>query len=496
KDNDNNIWFGTVKGLTKYIAHAERQSLPPPKTHLTDIDLFYKSINWIEKTGNKLPFFNLPQDLLLKYKENHLTFKYSGIYLTNPEKVTYKYILDGLEEAWSPLREDGKVTYPGLPHGEYTFKVMAFNDRGESAENPSTFSFEIKPPFWKTKWFIALCIIVLTALIIFYVKHREKVLQEENRILEEKVRERTAQIRKQNEEIAHQKEHIEHLYKEVTDSIQYAEKIQTAVLPSDELAQEVLEDHFILFKPRDIVSGDFYWLTHIGDLNIFTAADCTGHGVPGAFMSLLGVSFLNDIVNKRGIIESHEILNELRKYIIASFQQEKETTERKEGMDIAISILDKNTKMLQFSGAYNPLYLVRPKKGKNELKIISGGEENVLEPAMEDEKYNLFEVKADKMPAAIYLKMNSFTKHEIQLQKNDRIYMFSDGFADQFGGPDARKYMSKAFKRYFLSIQDQSMQEQKELIDNENKRWMKFINPSSNEEFSQIDDIVIMGVKI
>ena len=496
KDNENNIWFGTVKGLTKYNAKLEKQMLPPPNTHITDIDLFYKPVHWIEKTGNKIPFFNLPQEMLLKHKENHLTFKYSGIYFTNPEKVTYKYILDGLEEEWSPLREDGKVTYPGLAHGNYIFKVMAFNDRGETADNPATFSFVIKPPFWRTKWFIALCIVVLTALIIFYIKHREKVLQEENRILEEKVRERTTQIRKQNEEIAHQKEHIEHLYKEVTDSIQYAEKIQTAILPSDEMAKEVLKDYFILFKPIDIVIGDFYWLTHIGDLNIFTAADCTGHGVPGAFMSLLGVSFLNDIVNKRGIVESNEILNELRKYIIASFQQEKETTERKEGMDIAISILDRNTNNLQFSGAYNPLYLVRPKKGKDELKVISAGEEKILEPAMENEKYNLFEIKADKMPAAIYLKMTSFTKHEIQLQKNDRIYMFSDGFADQFGGPNAKKYMSKAFKRFFLSIQDQSMEKQKESLDNENKNWKKHINPSSGEEFSQIDDIVIIGVKI
>ncbi len=496
KDKDDNIWFGTVKGLTKFIASAEKSYLPPPKTHITDIDLFYKSVNWVDKTGNKLPFFNLPVELTLKYKDNHLTFKYSGIYLNNPEKVTYKYILDGLEEEWSPLREDSKVTYPGLAHGEYTFKVMAFNDRGESADKPATFSFIIKPPFWKTKWFIALCIVVLSALIFFYVKHREKVLQEENRILEQKVKERTAQIRKQNEEIAHQKEHIEHLYKEVKDSILYAEKIQTAILPSDELAKEVLKDYFILFRPRDIVSGDFYWLTHVGDYNIFTAADCTGHGVPGAFMSLLGVSFLNDIVNKRGITESNEVLNELRKYIIASFQQEKETTERKEGMDIAISILDKNTNKLQYSGAYNPLYMIRKRKGKNELNIISGGEEVTLEPAMEDEKYNLFEIKADKMPAAIYLKMNSFTKHEIQLEKGDRLFMFSDGFADQFGGPDARKYMSKAFKRYFLSIQDHSMPEQKELLNNEIERWTAFINPSSGEKFSQIDDVVIMGVKI
>ncbi|MBN2519634.1 MAG: SpoIIE family protein phosphatase, partial [Bacteroidales bacterium] len=315
--------------------------------------------------------------------------------------------------------------------------------------------------------------------------------------------ERTAQIRKQNEEIskqrdeiALQKEHIEHIHKEVTDSIQYAEKIQEAVLPSAKMAQDVLNDHFILFKPRDIVSGDFFWLTEIENYKIFTAADCTGHGVPGAFMSLLGVSFLNDIVNKRRITASNEILDELRSYIIASFQQKSDTTERKEGMDIALSILDTKTNILQFSGAYNPLYMVRKKNGENKLVINSNGEENVLEPAMEDEKYNLFEIKGDKMPAAIYIKMRGFSNHQFKIEKGDTLYMFSDGFTDQFGGPEGRKYMAKPFKRFLLSIQDQEMQEQRGLLDLEIEKWMTHLNPASDEYFYQIDDIVIMGVKI
>ncbi|MBN2521172.1 MAG: hypothetical protein JXB17_11740, partial [Bacteroidales bacterium] len=154
KDNFNNIWFGTVKGLTVYNPFEEKEYFPPPKVHITDIDLFYKGVDWIEKTGSIAAWFNIPGELFLKYKENHLTFKYTGIYLNNPEKVTYKYILEGLETDWSPVRKDNKVTYPGLPHGEYTFKVMAYNDKGEPCKEPAAFDFTIHPPFWKTTWFI------------------------------------------------------------------------------------------------------------------------------------------------------------------------------------------------------------------------------------------------------------------------------------------------------------------------------------------------------
>lgn len=502
QDNAGSIWFGTVKGLTKYQPDREKTYFPAPKINITDIELFYKSVDWQTKTGNIVPYFNKPQTLILKYNENLLTFKFTGIYLYNPEKVTYKFLLEGIDQAeWSPVFSDNKITYPGLQHGKYTFKVIAYNDKGICNEKPSEFSFIINPPFWKRIWFIILCVIFVIALIIAYIKYRERQLLYEKRVLEQKVKERTARIQeqkeeitKQRDEIAIQKDHIEQMHKDVTDSIQYAQMIQRAILPSDSFIKDILKEHFIVFKPRDIVSGDFYWLSEIDHLKVIAVADCTGHGVPGAFMSLLGVSFLNDIVNKRRITISNEIINELRKYVISSFQNE--SGERKEGMDIALSVINSKTNELQFSGAYNSLFIVRKKKEMNTLIIYSNNINVEIEPSVENENCYLYEIKADKMPVAFYPKMENFVCNKIQLEKGDVLYMCSDGFADQIGGAGAKKYMAKPLKNYLISISEHPMTKQKELLNSEINNWMSFIDPATCESFSQIDDIVFMGIRI
>jgi serine phosphatase RsbU (regulator of sigma subunit) len=269
--------------------------------------------------------------------------------------------------------------------------------------------------------------------------------------------------KKDNELLASQKTEIEKQKQEITDSIKYAKRIQNAILPSNELAEEILPEHFILFKPRDIVSGDYYWMNKVDNKVIVVAADCTGHGVPGAFMSMLGVSFLNEIINKGQVLESDLILNHLRNRVKKTLGQTGKEGEAKDGMDIAICVIDFEKMALEYSGAYNPLYLYR----NNEL----------------------IEYKADKMPIGIYIReKESFTKHQIPIQKGDTFYIFSDGYVDQFGGENGGKYKSKPFKRYLQGIQQYSMPEQRELLDKNFEEWRGPIE--------QIDDVILLGVRI
>lgn len=269
--------------------------------------------------------------------------------------------------------------------------------------------------------------------------------------------------KRDNKLLAEQNEKIEKQKEEITDSIKYAKRIQSAILPSAELAEEILPEHFILFRPRDIVSGDYYWMNKVGNKVIIVAADCTGHGVPGAFMSMLGVSFLNEIVNKNNIEQPNLILNHLRKSVKNTLGQTGKEGEAKDGMDIALCLLDYDNMTLQYAGAYNPLWLYR------------NGE--------------LIEQKADKMPIGIYIReKDSFTNHEIKLQKGDTFYIFSDGYADQFGGENGSKFKSKPFKRLLANIQSKSMMEQGMILDGNFDDW--------RGNYEQIDDVIVIGVRV
>jgi len=301
---------------------------------------------------------------------------------------------------------------------------------------------------------------------------------EKNFILNQQKEEIIAQrdeIEKQRDFVINQRDTIAEQNKSITDSIVYAQRIQQAVMPPDEYIERILKENFILFKPRDIVSGDYYWATQKDHKIIFTAADCTGHGVPGAFMSLLGISFLNGIVNKinpeRGEeVKANLILNELRETIKTSLRQTGKFTESKDGMDMALCVIDYEHNIMQYAGANNPALLVR------------NGE--------------LIELKADKMPVGVYYReKESFTNHEIEIQKGDTVYLFSDGFIDQFGGEKGRKYMIKQFKELILKINDKPMSEQKEIFNKELEDW-KLGNREEGDEHHQIDDVLVVGFRL
>ncbi len=284
------------------------------------------------------------------------------------------------------------------------------------------------------------------------------------------------EVTTQRDEIEKQKEIVEEIHYEVEQSIDYATRLQSTILPEEKLLGKHLTDHFVLFKPKDKVSGDFYWWTHIENHTIITAADCTGHGVPGAFMSMLGGSFLREIIEKEYITNTGLILKKLRKEIIKSLKQKGEVGEQKDGMDMAIISINHETNIVQFSGANNPLYIItNDKRNLTGFKNLLGIE-------------GFYETKPNKMPIAIYEKMDNFTTHEIQLEKGDQLYMFSDGFADQFGGPKGKKFKYKPFKKLLLENADKPMTKQKEILNYAFENWKGNIE--------QVDDVVVIGIKI
>ncbi|MBU0765637.1 MAG: tetratricopeptide repeat protein [Bacteroidetes bacterium] len=276
-------------------------------------------------------------------------------------------------------------------------------------------------------------------------------------------------IKEAEEEIKQQKQ-------EITDSIHYASRIQNAILPPEEQLDKVVSEHFIINLPRDIVSGDFYWMAQADNKLILTVADCTGHGVPGAFMSILGVAFLNEIVNTSKELKASYILDKLRRYIIQSLHQTGTTGNSeqgihshkavKDGMDMALCILDIKTKRLQFAGANNPLYLI-----KNFAPVLS-------------------EIKPDKMPIGLTYTGGDtlFNNNELALEKDDTFYLFSDGFVDQFGGPEGKKFKTRQFKQLLIEHKNRSLREQKEIILNSYRSW--------KGDFDQIDDILVMGIRV
>ncbi len=322
-------------------------------------------------------------------------------------------------------------------------------------------------------------------------KNKEILLQKEqisttNRELNQQNEEILAQrdeIEAQRDMVNIQKEEIELIHEHVSKSIDYAERIQNATLPSKEILNQHFSDSFVFFKPRDIVSGDFYWWAHVENQTIVTAVDSTGHGVPGAFMSMLGMSFLKEIIIKEYITHPGVILRKLRKEIITTLKQKGEIGEQKDGMDMALISFNHTSNVLQYAGANNPLYII----SDNEIKGFSS-----TEGLIHNDNKKLYEIKPNKMPIAIYDKMDKFTTHEIQLNKGDQLYMFSDGFADQFGGPKGKKFKYKAFKNLLLENANLSMNKQQEILNNTLRNWM--LNGKSVEE--QVDDLVVIGLKI
>jgi phosphoserine phosphatase RsbU/P len=291
------------------------------------------------------------------------------------------------------------------------------------------------------------------ALEIYNLREQNKKLienlKEINQTLEQKVIDRTEKIETQN--------------KNIRCSIEYASRIQHALLPPADEMTRLLPSHFIFSKPKDIVSGDYYWIAAKDDKIVIAVADCTGHGIPGAFMSIMGVCFLNEIINKTVTIRANEMLNQLCGQVINSLHQTCKNDETRDGMEIALCVIDTARSRLQYSGAFRPLYLIR----NNELT----------------------EYKGDTKPIGFYDEEDySFSNIEIPFEKNNIIYLFTDGYVDQLGGPDRKTFRSENLKKLLIEINNLSMSEQKKVIENQFEKWRGNID--------QVDDILLMGIRL
>lgn len=352
--------------------------------------------------------------------------------------------------------------------------------------------------------FIVILLFSIIILRLFMQKKKANViLARKNYEINQQKEEISAQrdeIEAQRDEVQKQKEVVELQKEEIEDSIEYAKRIQTAVLPSlDRLFQHGKEgrllDYFILFQPKDVVSGDFYWATRINEWFIVTVADCTGHGVPGAFMSMLGVSFLNDIVRKKEVTDAAMVLNHLRNSVIEALKQRGEIetfTEEsgmKDGMDMSLIAIHEDKKSALWAGANNPLYIIR--KGNINNSVESENQEKIPDHTGND-NLELIEYKPDKMPVSIHLKMDSFTNHRIELSEGDRIYLFTDGFADQFGGPKGKKLKYATFKNMLCESYGLTMKDQGEYLKRGIENWMLY----EGKFYEQIDDITVAGIEI
>jgi serine phosphatase RsbU (regulator of sigma subunit) len=429
---------------------------------------YYSKVAMGDSLVNQLSLIQ-PTELIksFSYQNNDLTFQLAATSYIADNPCKFSCYLEGEDEKWSEWSNQPFKTYMNLNEGKYIFKVKAKNIF-DTESTISSYEFVILPPWYRTKLAYFLYVILSIAFIAGVVKFFTTNL---NRI-----------IKKQTAELQQQKDEILHKNKEITDSIYYAKRIQDAIMPSNEYIKNMFEDSFVLFKPKDIVSGDFYWANLRDNNAILAAVDCTGHGVPGAFMSMMGNDYLNDIIVDSKINEPNEILNRMRKGIIKALKQRGESGESKDGMDMSLVNIDKSTLLMSYAGANNPIYVVRD---KNQVGI-----NNAVLFNIENSKKNLYEIKGNKFPVGIHMgtALQDFTKHEIQLVKGDVFYMFSDGYADQFGGPSAKKLKYNQFKKFILESMFLTMEEQRIYLEQKLNEWQG--------DLEQVDDVLVIGVRI
>lgn len=457
KDDKRDIWFGTVKGLTKYSPALEKTNHIAPALQITNIQLFYKDVDWRENGDSILPWFRMPASLNMTHDENQLTFKFSAISMRNPDKVTYKYMLEGTDKEWSPARSESEITYSGIEPGHYTFKVQAANEYGIWTA-PVEFNFSIQPPWYKTAAFYIFSILAGGLLIFSYFKFREKKLIREKQALEVVVKERT-------HEVMEQKEHLAEKNKEITDSINYAKGIQHAMLPPLNEIKNAWQDLFVFFQPKDIVSGDFYWFQAINEHEFLIAcADCTGHGVPGGFMSMVCSGKLHDAAKESS--EPAIILSKTNDAVKEFLRQQTEGEgKNKDGMEICLLRINTLTQQISYAGANRLLWII------------------------DFETKELTEIKPTKASIASFTEFGfEYQQHNFTLKKNDLIYTTSDGYPDQFGGADGKKYMSKKLKTLIVDSCNLPMEEQHMLFQKDINTWMA--------NYEQVDDLLLIGIRL
>jgi serine phosphatase RsbU (regulator of sigma subunit)/ligand-binding sensor domain-containing protein len=454
-EDDGQLWIGCADGLIRYkkndakVYESNFFSLIREVSIGRDSILFngaFSEDGIIQPEQSEKFIFDLP------FEFNDISFTFAAPYFEDEHVPEFSFYLEGYDEDWSPWGNKTEANFTNLGEGEYTFKVRARNIYGTLSKE-AHFTFIVQPPWYRTMWAYFLYAVGLMILFFIGFKIFSYRLKKKNIWLEGVVEERTREISEKNKVLKHQKQEIE-------DSINYAQRIQEAILPLEDEMKKWLPNSFVLFRPKDIVSGDFYWFTEKDGKLVLICADCTGHGVPGAFMSMIGSDRLNIIVGERQVSNPGLILSELNQAIKKSLKQDGATGSTRDGMDAAICTIDLEKRELRYAGANRPLWIV--------------------------ENDEITEIKATKVAVAGFTPDDQvYEEHVIKLRENLKFYMTSDGYADQFGGLKGKKLKVKAMKEFILNICNADFQFQKEDLEKRLIDWMG--------DHEQIDDVCVVG---
>jgi ligand-binding sensor domain-containing protein/serine phosphatase RsbU (regulator of sigma subunit) len=452
KSQNGELFFGGINGLNFFHPDSLIKNTVQPKIAITSFEI-------ITKTGRQRFSVEGKDTIVIPSGANMFTIDFSALDFTCSEKNSYSYMMveDTTNEMWVNAGFRHSATFSNLQPGLYFLKVKGSNNDQIWNNKGVCIKVLIKAPFWNTN--IAYLIYALSLLLGGYafIQFRVRKLKQSNKILKEK---EFAAVK-----IAQQKEELTLKNKNITDSINYAKRIQVAMMPSEKMFKRILPYSFVYHRPKDIVSGDFFWINENKHTNkVFVAAvDCTGHGVPGAFMSIIGFELFRKITHIEGIEDPGKILNELNKGFEDIFKDVENITLR-DGMDIAFCVIDKIKNTLEYSGAVNPLYIIRDNK--------------------------VIEIKGDRFSIGLEEEVGEtqeFSTHQIDIKPDDMIYIFSDGYADQFGGPEGKKYKYRRFRHLLLTIHSAPIEKQPEMLEESMHSW--------RGDLEQVDDILVIGIK-
>ncbi len=446
------VFTGGSRGISIINVSDEPDSADVPNIAIT-------SVRYLENRAEQQDIhFQVPDTIVLPWYRKPVIVEFAVLDFSRPEFNQYRYSFGKTRNKteWKALGAQNYVVLSKLSPGRYRLTVSGSGSDMTWNSSGTSLVIIVEAPYWRSKY--GLAIIIAAALVLLFLFFRFWIRQFFNLSRENQEREMFAR------QIMLQKEELTLKNKAITDSINYAKRIQTAMLPPYKLFKSIFPSSFILFMPKDIVSGDFYWVNKVGNKIFIAAVDCTGHGVPGAFMSIIGFELFRKITNIEGLTRPSDILNRLNDDFHEIFKDVDNVVLR-DGMDVAFCSIDKKDRILEFAGAFNPLYLIRDNK--------------------------IMEVKGDRFAIGLdetNFREQTFKNHIIPIQKGDIIYVFSDGFADQFGGPDGKKYKYRRFRHLLLNLHQLPMEKQHEILENNVLEW--------RGEQEQVDDILVIGIKI
>ncbi|MBL7111490.1 MAG: SpoIIE family protein phosphatase [Bacteroidales bacterium] len=453
KTENGTFYFGGISGLNYFHPDSIQFNKHIPNVSFTNFEI---------DIGGTLGRIDLPLEKTEAFRVNQanrvFSIAFAALDFTAPENNLYMYSLanQGSEGQWIRVGNQHSVTFSNLSPGKYVLSVKGSNNDNVWNEEEVSINMQVLPPLWKSFKAYIVYVVVIGLLIFLLIQVRTRSLRRSNKILKEK--ELAAK------EVEKQREELEVKNKNITDSINYAQRIQEALLPSNEIFKKILPNSFILYKPKDIVSGDFYWINEVRNKIYVAAVDCTGHGVPGAFVSIIGFELFRKLTTSEGIQNPAEIMNALNENFTEIFTEGDEVY-LNDGMDLCLCVIDKKDNYLEYSGAFNPLYLLR--------------DDTIIEI-----KANRFSVGAD---THVFKITKTFKSHRIYLQKDDILYMFSDGYADQFGGPEGKKFKFRRFRHLLLTIHKLPLDKQHAILDASIEEW--------RGEYDQVDDIMVIGIR-